>query len=320
METQDVLLDATAIQPHALKHEIIFSRFDSLKDGEYFILHNDHDPIPLYHHFKAIHGETFDWEYLEKGPLIWEVQITRHLPAQTEPTVGDMVADDYRRAEVFRKYGIDFCCNGNVSLQAVCDKQNLNYETVKQDLDALDSNSDQRQNTFNNWELDFLSDYIIHNHHTYVRNSIPMLNEFTQKVANVHGAHHPEVVEIAEHWAKLAQELTDHMAAEEKYLFPYVKKLVHARNNNEKLPVPGFGSIDKPIQHHLEEHDSAGQHMKRINELSNGFKIPEDACNTYSTMYKKLDEFEKDLFQHIHLENNILFHKAIEMEKQVVEG
>lgn len=318
MEKEDLVLDATQIQPHSLKHQMIFERFDSLKDGEYFILHNDHDPLPLYYQFQAIHGDTFDWEYLIQGPIDWEVQITRRLKPQTEPTVGEMVADDFRKAEIFRKHNIDFCCNGKDSLAVACKVSNANYQDVLKELEDLNNNQEQKQNNYNNWELDFLSDYIINNHHNYVRNSIPMLREFSTKVARVHGENHPEVMDIADHFDALANEMMEHMALEEKYLFPYVKKLVNARNNNEKLPKPGFGSIESPIQGHLQEHDQAGNHMKAIHKLTNGYQFPEDACNTYRTLYAKLEEFEKDLYQHIHLENNILFDKAIALEKKVV--
>src|SRR5690554_6754717 len=120
MEKYDILLDATKIQPHARKHEVIFSRFDSLKDGEYFVLHNDHDPVPLNYQFRAIHGDTYDWEYLKQGPSVWEVKITRRLSEGVEPTVGDLVAEDYRRADIFRKHGIDFYSSNIKSLADSC--------------------------------------------------------------------------------------------------------------------------------------------------------------------------------------------------------
>lgn len=317
MDKQDVLLDATKIPMHS-KHQTIFSRFDSLKDGEFFILHNDHDPVPLYHHLRANHGETFDWEYLERGPMVWEVQITRRLTEAAEPTVGDLVVEDYRKAEVFQKYGISFCCSGKDSLKEACEAKGIDYEVILKELKALDEDKGEKQNNFNSWELDFLSDYIIHNHHSYVKSSIPMLYEFVNKVARVHGGRHPELIEIGRNFITLAEELIDHMDKEEKYFFPYVKKLVEAKKNGEKLPKPGFGTLETPISAHLKEHDSASDLMKDIRGLSDGFTAPASACNTYRTMYAKLNEFDLDLQQHIHLENNILFEKAIALEQEVV--
>lgn len=172
---------------------------------------------------------------------------------------------------------------------------------------------------FKTMELDQLNEHIINTHHVYVRKAMPEISALSEKVAKVHGSEHTETIEIAKVFAELAPALEEHMAGEEKYLFPYIDKLLNAKRNGEKLPKPGFGSIDKPLQHHYEDHNNAWNSMMKINELSKGYQLPEDACGTYTALYQHLQEFENDLKQHIHVENEILFGRAIELEKEVVE-
>lgn len=175
------------------------------------------------------------------------------------------------------------------------------------------------QNDFENWELDKLSDYIVDTHHTYVRSMIPAIQKNSDELAQKHATQYPETLEIKDTFNALAKALEEHLAGEEKYLFPYIKKMLNAKREGSKLPKPGFGSIDKPLQHHYEEHDHATELMKKINALSKSYHLPENACDTHVNLYAQLSEFEKDLEQHIYLENDVLFGKSIELEKQVVE-
>ncbi|RMH76286.1 MAG: iron-sulfur cluster repair di-iron protein, partial [Calditrichaeota bacterium] len=152
---------------------------------------------------------------------------------------------------------------------------------------------------------------------TYVRESIPLLREYTAKVARVHGDAHPEMVEIARCFEELAQEMEQHMMKEEQVLFPYIKQMVVAEKQGRLLPPPPFGTVQNPIRMMEMEHDRAGELMKQIRKLSRDFSPPEDACNTYRVTYHKLEEFEADLHQHVHLENNILFPGAIALEEKL---
>ena len=154
-------------------------------------------------------------------------------------------------------------------------------------------------------------------HHKYVADNIPLLREFTAKVARVHGEAHPEVVEIARLFEAVAAELEQHMMKEENILFPYIKQLAQADSSRQITPPP-FGTVGNPIRMMEMEHENAGNILKKIGELSGGFVPPPDACNTYRVSYLKLREFEADLHQHIHLENNILFPKAIELESRLL--
>ncbi len=232
----------------------------------------------------------------------------------TEITVAELVVEDYRKAEVFKKFGIDFCCGGKISVAEVCEQKNVDFEVVTNALDELDNQKEKPSQDFNNWELDFLVDYIVNTHHKYVIESIPILDAYSSKVASVHGTTHPEVVEIANLYRAVSEELSMHMHKEEAILFPIVKEIVRASRNNETLQPTPFGTIKNPINMMETEHDSAGRSFEAIRDLSNNYTPPESACNTYRVLFAKLEEFENDLHQHIHLENNILFPKAIKLE------
>lgn len=312
-------LDVTLIEPR-LKHPTIFKHFDELGQGESLLIHNDHDPKPLYYQMIAEKGNIFTWEYVLNGPEFWEVKITKQTSSNTSDTIGEMVAKDYRKAEVFRKFGLDFCCGGKKTLEKACEKKGIDLSEIKTALAEVEAQVTNSTEDYNSWELDFLADYIVNKHHKYVENSHPMLYEFSQKVARVHGDRHPEVIEIAHYYLEVAEELNNHMHKEEMILFPYIKELVNAKRNNLQMSTPPFGTIQNPINMMEEEHVSAGGNMDKIKELSNNFTPPDDACNSYRVLFAKLKEYEFDLHHHIHLENNILFKKAIELELELLNA
>ncbi|RLD21081.1 MAG: iron-sulfur cluster repair di-iron protein [Bacteroidetes bacterium] len=233
-------------------------------------------------------------------------------------TVGEMVAEDYRTAEVFKKFGIEFCCGGKVTLENTCQKRGIDINAVQDALESLDNQVDTSAHDYNNWELDKLIDHIVNTHHSYVNAALSQLDEYSAKVAKVHGNGNPEVVEIYHHYQAIANELRMHMHKEEAILFPYIRTMVVANRYGEALTPPPFGSVKFPIDMMESEHVSAGNAMESIKQLSNDFSPPEHACNTYRVLYAKLQEFESDLHQHIHLENNILFPKAIQMETDLL--
>jgi len=311
-------LDVTKIEPR-LKHPTIFQHYDALLGGEAFIIHNDHDPKPLYYQLIAERGETFNWEYLDEGPEFWKVRITKLNLGEKSSTIGELVAADYRKAEVFRKFGLDFCCGGAKTLKDACSKRGVNVEEVEAALEQIENMPITSGQDFNSWSLDFLADYILATHHKYVVNSLPMLYELTRKVARVHGDRHPELLEIASHFNNVAEELSSHMQKEEHILFPYIKELYNAKVAGSKISPPPFGTIQNPINMMEAEHVAVGDEFETIKTLSNNYTLPVDACTSYRVLFSKLEEFEKDLHQHIHLENNILFPKAIELEKELLE-
>jgi len=314
METTDIL-DVTVIEPR-FKHPTIFQKFDSLAPGEGFTIHNDHDPKPLYYQLLGERGDIFTWEYKQSGPDVWKVAITLK-GEKEEETVGEMVAKDYRKAQVFKKYGIDFCCGGKKTLSEVSQKKGISLEELKAELKAAENVESGSSISFDKWELDFLSDYITNTHHQYIKDNIPFISELAQKVARVHGANHPEAVQTAAVFERAAQDLSLHLVKEEKILFPFIKELVAAKRNNSVLPDSSFGDVANPIEMMESEHEQAGEDMEEIKALTNNYQVPADACTSYRLLYQKLEEFENDLHKHVHLENNILFPKALELEKEL---
>lgn len=231
-------------------------------------------------------------------------------------TVADVVNQNIKAADVFKKHGIDFCCGGGISIQKACAKNGVDYKTLEGELKSIGNNIPKAFN-YNKWDLDFLIDHIQNIHHTYVEESVPILLQYANKVAKVHGHHYTEVVKINSLVEEVAQELAGHMKKEELILFPYVKQLVLCQKEGKTTMKPHFGSVDNPIRMMENEHETAGDIFKEIAELTKNYTPPEGACNTFKALYAKLEEFEQDLHQHIHLENNILFPKSIELEKQL---
>jgi regulator of cell morphogenesis and NO signaling len=231
-------------------------------------------------------------------------------------TVAEVVSENIKTAHVFKKYGIDFCCGGGITIDKACEKKNLDYSMLKEELLKVDDAS--KAYSYNSWNLDFLIDHIINVHHTYVEESIPLILEYSNRVAEVHGHHYSEVIEINKLFTEVGEELTSHMKKEEGVLFPYIKTLLLQKSEEKPLTVPSFGTINNPITMMESEHEAAGDIFKEIAKLTNNYTPPEDACNTFKALYAALDEFEQDLHQHIHLENNILHLKAKKLEQEIV--
>ncbi len=230
-------------------------------------------------------------------------------------SVGEIVKLDFRAADVFSNHGIDFCCGGKISVSEACANSNCDEDKVVNDLETLKNQTGSAVHDFDSWNIGFLADYIQNTHHQFVKKAIPQILPLAQKVADVHGDHHVEVIRINVLFQDLAEELLQHMQKEEQILFPYIKKLV-VDESAGKCEDPGcFGSIGSPISVMEAEHENAGVILKEMFRISDGYSVPEDACNTFRVLYGKLKEFEDDLHRHIHLENNILFPKAIEMEQ-----
>ena len=236
---------------------------------------------------------------------------------QENQIIGELVAKDYRTASVFKKYGIDFCCQGNRTIDEACQKKNIDSKSVVNDLDAIIQAQGENATDYKSWPLDLLADYIEKKHHRYVVEKTAEILPYLDKICRVHGERHPELFEINEHFNKTAGELAMHMKKEELILFPFVRKLAQAKQEGSKVVAPPFGTVQNPIEAMMQEHTNEGDRFRKIEELSNNYTPPQDACNTYGVTLGLLKEFEQDLHLHIHLENNILFPKAIELEKEL---
>jgi len=233
-----------------------------------------------------------------------------------EKTVAEIVTENIKTADVFKKNGIDFCCGGNVKVTEICEKKGVDFNTLKEEIYNMELQPSSAHD-FNSWDLDFLADYILNTHHKYVVEANELIIQYSDKVAKVHGHHYTEVVEINRLFHALASELSMHMHKEEMMLFPYIKQLAVAKKNGEEITPPPFGTIQNPINMMEAEHVDAGDIISQLAALSNNFTPPPEACNTFRALYAKLEEYQNDLFQHIHLENNILFPKAIQLEKEL---
>lgn len=237
-----------------------------------------------------------------------------------DKTIGQMVAEDYRTAQIFKNHKIDFCCKGNRTLQEVAEKKGLDLDSLVQELDAVQNQNQSDQPDFKTWPLDLLADYIEKKHHRYVEERIPVLMQYLNKLCNVHGNRHPELLDIFDHFSTTAGELSMHMKKEELVLFPWIRKMVDGTPDGKPLDQPHFGTVRNPIQMMMKEHDDEGERFRKIAELSSDYTPPADACNTYRVAFSLLQEFEEDLHRHIHLENNILFPKAELLENKLLSN
>jgi regulator of cell morphogenesis and NO signaling len=233
-----------------------------------------------------------------------------------EMIIGETVAKDYRTASIFQKYHIDFCCKGNRSIEEACISKKTDVNALLKDMNEVINQNNTDSINFNSWPLDLLTDYIEKKHHRYVEEKTPVLLKYLQKVAQVHGEHHPELLEIRRLFNESATILAAHMKKEELVLFPFIRKMVTAHRTHQDLVAPHFGTVQNPVHMMMHEHDVEGDRFRKIAELTNQYNPLEDACNTYRVTYSLLQEFDNDLHLHIHLENNILFPKALELEKE----
>lgn len=312
MKTSEIL-DVTAIEPR-LKHPTIFKHFDALNPGEILTIHNDHDPKPLYYQLLGERGAIFDWQYLQEGPRTWLVNITKHeLNNETnDETVGAIAAKDYRKAEVFKKLGIDFCCGGEKSLKAASIEAGISEELVRAELAKTGTAVSPASLDYNKWDLGFLADYIVNTHHQYIKENAPLINDLTLKVVHHHGEQNPELYELAKKVNALLKELLNHILEEESLVFPAIKTILsEGMDKRRKVKVNSLAML---IDRMHSEHDHTGEDLKYLRKITNNYTLPITACNSYTYLFEKLKEFEDDTFRHIHLENNILFPKSIALE------
>lgn len=310
------ILNVTLLEPR-MKHPTIFARFDELNEGESLTIHNDHDPKPLYYQLLGERGNIFTWQYLEQGPEWWKVKISKRITGENDETLGEIAAKDLRKAQIFKKHGLDFCCGGKKTVKQACAEKGLDVTIIEQELQQADKVVESRPLPYNEWGLDFLADYIINTHHAYVKKNLPDIRTYAAKVAKVHGDHHPELLPIHQLVEDINAEFVPHMMKEEQILFPCIKEMVTSKSNGSPLQSSFFGSVRGPIDMMEMDHELAGKNMEKIRELSDNYTLPEDACASYSLLYRMLAEFEEDLHTHVHLENNILFPKALALEKEL---
>jgi len=235
-----------------------------------------------------------------------------------EMTIGEIVTENYRTASIFNNYNIDFCCKGNVPFGEACSNKNIDSEKLLNEVKTILNATSDSSLDYQNWQIDLLANHIEAKHHSYVVNKTPEINNFLNKLCSVHGKNHPELFQVREMFSASAGELAKHMKKEELILFPYVRQMVLSQQKNEKLKTPHFGTVTNPIQMMMTEHSTEGDRFRMMEEITKNYTVPSDGCTTYKVTYSMLKEFQDDLHLHIHLENNILFPKAILMEEELL--
>jgi len=215
---------------------------------------------------------------------------------------------------VFEKIGIDYCCGGQQSLQDACAKAGITIEAVRSSLESEERSHLTPEPNVLAVTLAELIDHIVETHHVFTRNEIGRLRTLLNKVCSKHIKNHPELTRLLSLFEVLASELVTHMMKEERVLFPYVMALEDSVRNGRSIQSPQFGTVANPVRMMMIEHDKAGELLKTMRQTTSNYALPDDACVSYQTLFQALDALEKDLHQHIHLENNILFPRAVEME------
>ena len=228
-------------------------------------------------------------------------------------TVREVATVMPQSTRIFEKLKIDYCCGGNTPLIEACAKAGVEFEDVERMLKQTEAG--------NNGEIDIqtatlptLIDYIVEKHHVFTRDEIDRLQPLFAKVVSVHGGNHPELQAAADLFKQLSADLTPHMFKEEQILFPHIKRLERAVMHQQPAPFAPFGTVNNPVRMMMMEHDAAGEILRELRKATNDYSLPTDACISYRTLYQALEDFEKDLHQHIHLENNVLFPRAVELE------
>lgn len=232
--------------------------------------------------------------------------------------VGAIVAREYATANVFAKFGIDFCCHGNATLADACAQAGVSVDEVISALATPEKENFSSHAEFASWPMDLIIDYVLKIHHRGIRKNGPGILELLNKVVSVHGEKHPELIELQALFAESLEELGMHLQKEENVLFPYLLELFEASERQTPIQPMHCGSVENPIAVMKMEHEGEGNRYMYIAKLTNDYIAPADACDSYRLVYSQIEGFMKTLFEHIHLENNIIFPMAVELERQWV--
>lgn len=235
-------------------------------------------------------------------------------------TLAQIVNSNYKAANVFEKYHLDFCCKGKRTLENACTEQQLSASDIALELQAVCAETSDSFLDFDEMPLAQLCDYIVATHHGYVKNEMPQIYAYLHKVSSKHGDRHPELHKIFETFAAVKEEMESHMKKEELILFPRIKELEKLSENKNAILQMNISYLKSPILVMEQEHDHAGQLLEEIRSLTNDYTPPADACTTYRLSFASLKAFETDLHQHVHLENNILFPKTMSLFQTVQES
>ena len=284
--------------PSAVRHQTICQAFEQLSSGQGLVLTVDHDPKPLFYELRYKYPQGFSWEYAKEGPDIWEVLITRKQHLENR-TVGDLVMEDLALGKVFESYGIDFCCQGNITLEEACRKQKLDINEILVAMTTKTSDNKLWQPHFEDWSVVLLITYILENHHGWERRTMADIEELVERVAEHHGEAFPALWNLKDIVGHLKYAIESHFAEEEQMLFPLI------------LEGSKSAALLKELERMKIEHTEVGTMLADITLLTNNFQAPPGACGSFLLLYQKLNDLKQDLLQHIHLENTLLVAKAV---------
>jgi len=235
-------------------------------------------------------------------------------------TVAGIVRSDYRAADVFKKYGINYCCSGNISLRESCLQKQINPDFILEELEeATKDITIPNSVNFAAWKTDFLVDYIVNIHHNYLYQALPVLESQMISFTENHKNKFPELPELVEIFKELAAALRSHNRYEEEIIFPYIKQIENTHRRKESYGNLFVRTLRKPLGNVEAEHKKISAILKDLRQLTNNYREPEKACTNHKVIFHKLKELDNDMMQHKHLENNILFPRAIQMEKELLQ-
>jgi regulator of cell morphogenesis and NO signaling len=232
-------------------------------------------------------------------------------------TVREVALQMPESTRLFESLKIDYCCGGNQPLGQACASAGVDVDEVMEMLTGVGQSNEEGVLEFQNASLPELITHILETHHVFTKSEMERLQALADKVLNAHGGNHPELVHLDELLTRLCADLKPHMFKEEQVLFPYIVAMSQAADHNRAVPFAPFGTVNNPVRMMMREHDTAGEILRELRMLTTDYTVPADACISYQTLYQALENFEKDLHQHIHVENNILFPRALDLERSL---
>ncbi len=234
-------------------------------------------------------------------------------------TIREIALETPETTRVFEEFKIDYCCGGKKSIEEACAAAGIDPEVVaaRIELAISDHSTRGRANDMENRSASELIDHIIAKHHIYTATEIERLTPLMEKVCSRHGQQHPDLFELQAVFLALADSLLPHMKKEEMVLFPYVQSLASVSSGTGTASPPHFGTVENPIRMMMVDHEADGVRLRQMRETSNDYTLPAEACPSFTALYAGLEDLEKDLHRHIHLENNVLFPAAVELERKV---
>jgi regulator of cell morphogenesis and NO signaling len=245
----------------------------------------------------------------------------RPISIEKNSFVSELVRQDYRTAGVFRKYDIDFCCGGKWALGMMCEMKGLDFASVKEELEnAVRTVQLSNSLRYEEWDTDFLTEYIVNIHHQYLREALPKIKDHLGHFVEDHKEKYPYLEEVQKQFNYLYKDSLPHLQEEEEILFPYIRQIAHAYESKESYASLLVRTLRKPVENVMQhEHETVSKMLRRLRELTNNYTPPEDACVSHRVAFSMLKELDNDLAQHVYLENNILFPKAVAMEKELLQ-